>query len=153
MNWDFIDLLIRDLESSKQTKPITFSVKHGIPEELKGSRGVYIIKQVKGEPQAAFNEYNVYRENNENLNCPPLNQKPNHILYVGRHKDDIRKRLAEHLVKASDTTSALRLNEWGTADYEIDVYLFPDINPNLLQIIEACFAEQMQPAFGQHGKI
>lgn len=112
-----------------------------------------MIRQVGGDPKATYAAYVEQLKIKGPKKYPPANKNPNQVLYVGKETTRLKKRMNDHLVMASDSTSALRLYEWLEADYQVEVYVFNELSAPLIQVIESSLAQELQPAFGQHGKI
>lgn len=152
MTLDFIDQIVTDLEGIKNIQPSTFNREEGVPDNLANSRGVYVIRQIGGDPEVTYDSYIEHWKGRGKKRYPPPSGNPNLVLYVGK-TNKLKKRMDEHLVSASDTTSALRLYEWLEADYRVEVYVFDELSAPLIRVIESSLAQELQPAFGQHGKI
>lgn len=158
MKFDYVDQLIANCEAAKLAKPTKkLTIKHGqdLPDCLKKGRGVYVFKEVGGDPEKTFTEFAAYKTPDSKLESAPgglprINTTSD-TLYVGSSRNTLQSRLNDHIGSpTSRQTSAQRLKEWFTGEYQIEVRLF-DVNNDVLPIIEDNLSDVLKPAFGKQG--
>ena len=93
-------------------------------------------------------------------NLPKNNKVENsNVLYVGSKKDELQKRLYQHLGinlgNQNGSTYALYLSKWWQKDFpnvKITAYsLQENVSYTQLVFIEDCFSEMLNPLFGKKG--
>jgi hypothetical protein len=162
----YLDELIANCEAAKKAVCIKdFIFKED--SDLDGiETAIYIIKELNGNSKKTFDEFkkfkkdqsekkkrNKKKKNDEEkevvLACPKLNSE-SEILYVGSSTTDLKKRLYQHTIESHKDTYALRLNDWFTGQYEIQIKVYKETN-NVLQLIEDNLSFNLKPAFGKRG--
>lgn len=154
----YINQLIADCEVAKLASPFKkLKIEHeqDVPSCLINGRGIYVFKEVGGNPQITFSEFEAYKMPDGKVKSGPGGlpriNAPSGVMYVGSSRNSLKSRLCEHLGSPSNRgTSALRLQEWFSGKYEIDVLLF-DVSNSVLQIVEDNLSDVLSPAFGKQG--
>lgn len=162
----YLDQLIANCEAAKKAvcvEKITLNKGTDIPDILSA---IYIIKEKSGNAQITFDQFKKFKDdqvqkkkrnknkkNNEEkevvLACPKINS-PSEILYVGSSTTGLKARLYQHTTHSHNATYALRLNEWFSGNYEIEIRLYNETN-EVLQLIEDDLSFNLKPAFGKRG--
>lgn len=162
----YLDQLIAHCEAAKKAVCIKQIILDKDIDISDISSAIYIIKEKNGNAQITFNQFkkfkndqvlkrkrNKNRKNNEEkevvLACPKLNS-PSDILYVGSSTTNLKARLYQHTTYSHKDTYALRLNEWFSGSYEIEVRVYDEKN-EILQLIEDDLSFNLKPAFGKRG--
>lgn len=122
--------------------------------ELENENNIEAVKnnfeQKKKDKKEKIFQYNLPKNNKvENSN----------VLYVGSKKDELQKRLYQHLGinlgNQNGSTYALYLSKWWQKDFpnvKITAYsLQEDVSYTQLVFIEDCFSEMLNPLFGKKG--
>lgn len=164
--FNYLDKLIANSMTAKKAICIEKIIIEGdscVPDIL---AGIYIIKEKNGNIQSTFDQFKKFKddqsqkkkrnEKNKNheekeivLKCPKLNS-PSEILYVGSSTTGVKERLYQHTTQASASTYALRLNEWFSGKYEIEIRVY-EVTNEVLQLIEDNLSFNLKPAFGKRG--
>ncbi|PKI17967.1 GIY-YIG nuclease family protein [Colwellia sp. 12G3] len=144
----YIDKLIANCEEAKKAKPTNEFVL-GELSELDGIKtAIYIIEQVTGDINGAFDSLSKYKASKER-SCPAINS-PSKIMYVGSSTTGVKSRIKQHLGDGNKSTYALHLKHWFDGDYKITIMEF-DRTRDVLQIIEDDISDRLSPAFGKKG--
>jgi len=151
----YLDQLVADCETAKKAvciKDFILTKDSDLDDILSA---IYIIKEINGDSQKTFDEFSSFRKeqeekkDEEKLKCAQLNS-PSEVLYVGSSTTDLRKRLHQHTTNSPKGTYALRLKEWFSGEYEIQIKVYKETN-NVLQLIEDNLSFNLKPAFGKRG--
>lgn len=154
----YLNQLISNCELAKKAVPIkhfTLQKTSDFDEIASIKSAIYIIKEIDGNSQKTFDDFMRFRKEQDEktfehkLNCSKPNSS-SEILYIGSSTTGVKKRLEEHTKKVNKKTYALRLNEWFSGNYEIDVKVY-DVSKDILQLIEDNLAHELKPAFGKKG--
>jgi hypothetical protein len=107
-------------------------------DDIKGLSEKYNEAKNK-KTKGLFSKYN--DENNPVNNC----------MYVGS-SSIFRRRMAEHIGKASNSAQAIRFSEWLPQENKICCYYFKiDAKPNVLQCLENVLWRRFKPMLGRFG--
>jgi hypothetical protein len=74
------------------------------------------------------------------------------ILYVGSIKENIHKRIKEHIGFGSKSTYAIHLKHWAPKELKLNFYYIKIENPDLTYDIEAAIADYLNPLIGKREK-
>lgn len=162
----YLDQLIANCEAAKKAICIKQIILDKDTDISDISSAIYIIKEKGGNTQITFDQFKKFKDeqtqkkkSNKNkknteekeviLACPKLNS-PSQTLYVGSSTTGLRARLYQHTTHAPHGTYALRLNEWFSGKYEIEIRVYNETN-EVLQLIEDDLSFALKPAFGKKG--
>ncbi|MDP2161975.1 MAG: hypothetical protein Q8K02_15955 [Flavobacterium sp.] len=85
--------------------------------------------------------------------CPnSLDDNDSNILYVGSIKENIHKRIKEHIGFGSSSTYALNLRFWVPKELKLNFYYIKIDNPILTYDIEAALTDYLNPLIGKKEK-
>jgi len=156
-----LDKIQRQLNAAREAEPIAQPFESANVTldtdltELKNSCGchIYIFKLTDEGANAADvrNTLLQQKQGNPQKKYPKVNPKPSMILYVGSSRGAIYRRVLQHLGACPDATYALKLNDWFRCRVTLHVRNYGNIESNVLQIIEDCIAQRLQPMFGKQG--
>lgn len=147
--FDYLNQLIQDCEAAKIAKPIsTFLYSDDVALSHQAS-AVYIIRETGGNPNQTYNAFVAFKSQFKELKSAHPNH-PSQVLYVGSCTTKLKNRLEQHTRHCNKHTHALRLYEWFTGRYEIEIQLY-EVSKDVLQLIEDNLADQLKPAFGKRG--
>lgn len=148
-NFDYLNQLIQDCEITKQAiSGACFIYSDAMVLPAKCS-AIYIIREIGGDPQYTYDAFLAFKSQFKHLKTAQPNH-PSQILYVGSCTTKLKNRLEQHTLKCNQHTHALRLYEWFTGNYEIEIQLY-DVSKSFLQLIEDNLAYNLKPAFGKRG--
>ncbi|HDK8953815.1 TPA: GIY-YIG nuclease family protein [Acinetobacter baumannii] len=161
---NYLDILIANCQAAKKAVCIKdFILTNG--SELEGiNSAIYIIREIDGDSQITFEAFKRFKQeqkekkerNKKNMGvkedvllCPKLN-KPSEVLYVGSSIKKLKNRLNQHIKNTNNDTYALRLQEWFSGQYEVQIKVY-NVTRDVLQLIEDNLSFDLNPAFGKKG--
>ncbi|MBF5027571.1 hypothetical protein [Planobacterium oryzisoli] len=135
---------------------------------LDKSNGIYMIALSENcsiKPEKICSKVNSFKKNKRKYKFPKVNEKncvgENRILYIGKSKGNMKKRIEAHLGLANPSTYALQLKFWGEDNYLKDAkleihYAFvempdEDIETDILEILETALHKNYKPMLGRSG--
>lgn len=145
---NYIDTLIDNCQKAKKATVVREFIMNDISELDGIKHAIYIIEQVEGDTQKAFDDFSNYKKSTKR-NCSKPN-KVSSVMYVGSSTTGLRRRISEHLGKGAEKTYALNLKYWFDGTYKITIKEY-DVSREVLQIIENNIWHEREPAFGKSG--
>ena len=135
---------------------------------LDKSNGIYMIALSENcsiKPEKICSKVNSFKKNKTKYKFPKANDvncyKGNKILYIGKSKGNMKKRIEAHLGFANPATYALQLKFWAQDAYlknaELEIhYAFvgmadEDIETDILEILETSLHKNYKPMLGRSG--
>lgn len=153
-NVEYLNNLINDCQKAKNAvldEQYVLKKEMDINDIKKIKSGIYIIRELNGDSDKTSESFINFKNENKDLKCPKFNGIPSETLYVGSSTTGLLKRLKQHIEQCHKDTYALRLNDWFTGEYEIEIRVYHGIERNVLQLIEDNLAFNLSPAFGKRG--
>jgi len=161
---NYLNILIANCQAAKQAVCIKDFILTN-ESELEGiNSAIYIIREIDGDSQITFEAFKRFKQeqkekkerNKKNMGvkedvllCPKLN-KPSEVLYVGSSIKKLKNRLNQHIKNTNNDTYALRLQEWFSGQYEVQIKVY-NVTRDVLQLIEDSLSFDLNPAFGKKG--
>lgn len=156
--------VISEIIKEEDYNPRKKGLKIGIPklcflEESKGAY-VYFFELVDVLNKSALLENIKEFKTVENINLKrALPKSPSSfddndstILYVGSIKENIHKRIKEHIGFGSSSTYALHLRFWAPKELKLNFYYIKIENPILTYDVEAAITDHLNPLIGKREK-
>lgn len=166
---DPIHFSISDIITKDIYNPRKMGLKVGVPqlnflEELKGSY-IYIFElEREADKNEILDKLKLFRaiENKDEegndlrratTKIPTtFDDNLSNVLYVGSIKENIHKRIKEHIGFGSKATYAMHLKHWAPKELKLNFYYIKIENPDLSYDIEAALAEYLNLLIGKREK-
>lgn len=159
-----ISFSMADVIEDNKYNPRKKGLKIGIPqlgflEQSKGSY-VYFFELVDVLNKSALLENIKEVKSVENINekralpksPSSFDDNDSTILYVGSIKENIHKRIKEHIGFGSSSTYAMHLKFWAPKELKLNFYYIKIENPILTYDIEAAITDHLNPLIGKREK-
>lgn len=127
-------------------------------KDYHGQSVIYTIELIDADEYLLFEQLKAFYREQKQLKasgqayfCGPRPNQAAKILYVGSSRTSIYQRIRQHLGVHSPKTHALHLDQFSNAQVKIRFYIYPTLEPLILQLIEDDLSDLLQPAFGKQG--